>query len=308
MKTLQFFKNTASFRVGALGLAACVSALASNAQALTVINTTTPTSLTSALVTNSAGFGTIGATYTMGDPTQGGTYTGFTSGPVTIGNGIVLSTGIATQVTYANQSPNSSPSTVFGGGTTPEFNAYAPGKITNWSSSHDTAVVSVPFTLTSASAIAFDFVFGSVEYPVFSSQFTDAFLCFLDGQQIPFDKNGNPVQVGGSFTSLVTTADTNTAFSGTHGLIPTETTTSGTLTTGAHLLTFEVADTNDGALDSAVFISNFHTTVGGTGPVTTPTGKVPDTGSTLLLLALAGTALLAAHRFYGVRSFGVFRA
>ena len=60
------------------------------------------------------------------------------------------------------------------------------------------------FSLASSSAIAFDFIFGSIEYPEYVDDFTDAAFVFLDGQQITFDSAGNPVQVGQSFASSLT--------------------------------------------------------------------------------------------------------
>ena len=62
------------------------------------------------------------------------------------------------------------------------------GKITNWNSSHDAAVLKVNFTLPSPTAVAFNFIFGSIEFPQFTNNFTDAAYVFLDGKQITFDK------------------------------------------------------------------------------------------------------------------------
>ena len=156
-----------------------------------------------------------------------------------------------------------------------------------WTASFDAAVLAVNFTLANPSAISFNFVFGSVEYPVWVNLYADATYAFLDGQQIIFDSTGNAVQVGTSFSNLLTTADTNTAFAGFHGLIGPLTTTSGTLAAGPHTLQFEIADTNDPILDSAVFLSNFHTTTNSGGPITTE--DVPEPGS----LPLLGAGLLA---------------
>jgi len=209
---------------------------------------------------------------------------------VTIGNGVVLSSGQAVQ-TPGPASAGSSPSTSLGGGSTPEINAYAPGKITNWSSSHDTAVLKVDFTLASPTAVAFNFIFGSVEFPVYTNNFTDAAFVFLDDNQITFDQNGNPVQVGSSFASNLTTADTNSAFANPHGLIGPLTTNSGELAAGAHTILFEVADTNDTVLDSALFLNDFHTTAAtGPGPCTVNCGTaVPEPASMTAL----GSGLLA---------------
>ena len=117
--------------------------------------------------------------------------------------------------------------------------------------SYDVAALKVDFTLNAASQVGFDFVFGSVEYPVYVNSFTDAFIAFLDGtasaDQIVFDASNNPVQVGTSFASALTTADTNTAFSNPHGLVKLQTFTNE-LAAGSHYIIFEVGDVNDHVL------------------------------------------------------------
>jgi hypothetical protein len=277
-------KTALPLGVSVLGVLAAIGVGATDASALTVTQTTDGTTLLNALVTNSSGLSGLSAAYTFGDAAQVGVYSGFTAPPVTIGNGLVLSTGSAAQ-TVGPASSSDLPSTDFGGGSTAEINGYAPGHVANWESSHDAAVVQLDFTLTDAAAVAFDFVFGSVEYPTYVSSFTDAVYVFLDGQQITFDSLNNAVQVGSSFASLLTTADSNSAFADPHGLLGPLTTTSGTLAAGNHTILFEVADTNDGQLDSALFLSNFRTTVNEGGPITEAQAPEPAT------LALFGASL-----------------
>jgi hypothetical protein len=228
---------------------------------------------------------------TAGADDQFGTYTGFTSPPVTIGNGVVMSTGYATQTTAAFHSSEDKPSTNMGKPFTSEFEAYGSGHITNFDGSFDVAALQVNFTLASPSQVGFTFVFGSVEYPEYTNDYTDAFLAFLDGtaaeNQIVFDNSGNPVQVGTAFASALTTADANTAFSDPHGLLALQTFTQNELAAGDHTILFEVGDVNDGFLDSAVFISDFHAGPGGGG--TNPIVPIHPTvwllGSGLLGLA-----------------------
>ncbi|MGN6369956.1 MAG: choice-of-anchor L domain-containing protein [Phycisphaerae bacterium] len=291
--------------------------------AISTTITTDPDTLKAAL--NPSGL-TINAISTPnGAPGQIGTYTNFSTLPVAISDGVVLSSGSVANLApfdqppgYADPNSGSDPNVVSpppqvnsamdpsGGGGTPEFDAYGSSishgttRIENFNASHDVAVLRVDFSLAAASQIQFDFIFGSVEYPFYTSSFTDAFLVFLDGQaptdEITFDANGNPVQVGKSFAGLVTTTDQDTAFSSPHGVIHHLTTTTKELSEGDHTLWFEVGDVNDQILDSAAFIANLRTGTGTEG--TEPTDDdlpVPEPAS-LSLLALAALPLLTRRR------------
>ncbi len=211
---------------------------------------------------------------------QFGTYADFDLPPVTIRSGVVLSSGSVAslgplaEVSLPDYDPASPPPAVNNqmnpevAGGTPEFNAYglSGGNIENFTEAFDVAAMEVNFSLDEPAQVKFDFIFGSVEYPFWTSQFTDAFIVFLDGvrveDQVTFDANGNAVQVGSSFAGLTITADRNTAFASPHGLIHHLTTTTPRLEDGEHTLTFEVGDVNDHILDSAVFITNLRVGVG----------------------------------------------
>lgn len=250
--------------------------------ALTIAPTTNTSALGAAL--GGGGLLTINSvTINNGASSQFGTYTGFTSPPVTIGDGVVLSTGQVVQTTAAFHSAGDTPDTDLGVSGTAAFNTYGVGNIENFSDSNDVASLSVSFTLSAPSQIGFDFIFGSIEHPNFTSNYTDAFLAFLNGSspanQIVFDAANNPVQVGVSFSSSLTTADTNTAFSDPHGLVKLQTFTMSPLAAGSHTINFQIGDVNDHFLDSAVFLSNFRAETGT--PGTTPT--VPEPSSVLLL-------------------------
>ncbi len=281
----------AAGRIAALSAAALTSALA-HGQVATVPTTNTNL-LRSAL--NAKGLTIDSVSIHNGVAGQFGTFSNFDLKPVTLRPGVVLSSGNvanltpipgATDASYDPASPpeqvnsqmNEEPAT----GGTPEFDEYGltEGNIENFYGGYDVAALRVDFTLDADSPIKFDFIFGSVEFPYWTGQFTDAFLVFLDGtapaNQITIDAAGNAVQVGSSFAGLETTGDLNTAFSDPHGLIHHLTTTSAKLDAGEHFLIFEVGDVNDHILDSAAFISNLRAEAGNEG--TEPTDDGPDDG------------------------------
>ncbi len=278
-------------RIAAL-ITAALAALCAQAQ----VNTTPtldPTTLRAAL--NPTGLTIDAVTIHAGVAGQFGTFNNFELRPVTIRPGIVLSSGNVADLgpipgaTDPGYDPSSPPAQVNSqmtpepdAGGTAEFDLYGftAGNIENFSGSFDVAAVRIDFTLDVASPVKFDFLFGSVEFPFWTSQFTDAFLVFLDGaepaNQITFDPNGNAVQVGSSFAGLETTADLNSAFSYPHGLIHHLTTTTATLPDGEHFLIFEVGDVNDHILDSAVFIADLRAEAGNAG--TEPSEDPPYVG------------------------------
>ena len=245
---------------------------------------------------------------------QFGTYSNFDIAPVTIRPGIVLSSGDVSNLapipgaTDAGYDPSTPPPQVNNWmvpdpatGGTAEFDAYGAGNghIENFQGSFDVAALEVKFTLNSASQVKFDFIFGSVEYPFYTSSFTDSFLVFLDGttpaDQITYDANGNAVQVGSSFAGLETTLDQNSAFSSPHGLIHHLTTTTAELDEGEHSLIFELGDVNDHILDSAVFISHLRAEGGIEGTEETEDDIIPEPAS-ITVLSVAGLASLLSPR------------
>lgn len=274
---------------------AIVAAFVSTTRAAIIVTPTTNTDdLEVAL--NASGLSITSVSILNGVAGQFGTYTDFSIRPVTLDDGIVLSSGnVEFLLPPADPSldfPQPSYDMQVSG--TPEFDLYGPGNIENFESSNDVASLQVNFHLDEDSQIKFDFVFGSVEFPFYTSSFTDAFLVFLDGtdavNQVTFDATGAPVQVGVAFAGEVITVDANTAFAYPHGVLHELTTTSPMLAAGDHFLRFEVGDVNDHILDSAVFIANLRTGSGDDG--TDPIVPEPATWG----LGLTALALLPALR------------
>lgn len=260
-----------------IAMAAAVLAAAAQADVVTT-PTTDGTALAAAL--QPANLRIISVEVVNGLPAQFGTYSNFSLAPITIGDGVVLGSGdisslgplVETQdPSYDPASPPARVVNAMGSGTTKEFSMYGSttGAIANFSTAWDVAAIKVTFELPVETNVKFDFIFGSVEFPYYTSSFTDAFLVFLDGfgpmDQVCYDANGSAIQVGQSFANLVTTADRNTAFSSPHGLIKSLTTTTPVMEAGEHVLWFEVADVNDEILDSAVFITNLRAEAGNEG-------------------------------------------
>jgi hypothetical protein len=257
----------------AIATALVVFEVPASAGGVAVVQTNDASVLSNAL--GGSGVTILGGSILNGDPAQFGTYSNFNQPPITIGNGIVMSSGIATQVMLPPDPslPGPQPSNDMGISGTSEFNTYGSAHIQGFNGSYDVAALQVNFSLAAASQVQFSFVFGSVEFPFWTNQFPDSLLAFLDptkdqlangtANQVVFDKNGNPVQVGSSFAGLVSTSDKNTTFSNPHGLLGL-TTTTASLSAGVHSLLFEVGDVNDHILDSAAFISNLHVVSSGT--------------------------------------------
>lgn len=260
---------------------------------VTTTPTTDPDTLRAAL--NPVGLSIDSVSIHNGVAGQFGTFTNFETLPVTIRPGVVLSSGNVTNLspipgaTDPDYDPASPPEQVNNqmtpepdSGGTPEFDAYGgtSGNIENFNASFDVAAMRVDFQLDEDSQVKFDFLFGSVEFPYWTGQFTDSFLVFLDGttpaHQITLDAAGNAVQVGSSFAGLETTGDLNTAFSEPHALIHHLTTTTARLDAGDHFLIFEIGDVNDHILDSAVFIANLRAETGNEG--TEPSDDPPHAG------------------------------
>ncbi len=140
----------------------------------------------------------------------------------------------------------------------------------------DANVLEFQFTVpATATAIRFDLLFGTEEFPDFVSRgYNDLAGIYLDGIQIAFDDQSRPFTVDNNFFLLnnsgVTTGS-NPAIQGkTHvrfaqfeydGITPTVTTTAPLdVSRTVHRLKFVIADSGDQKLDSGLFLSSLRTT------------------------------------------------
>ena len=151
---------------------------------------------------------------------------------------LVLSTGLAGNVTDANDSGSQGTDIGIGG---------LPG---------DT--ITLTFTIpvpVGAQSLAFNFSFLSEEYPEFvGTNFNDFFSVTLDGLQVAFDTNGNLITVNNNFFD----AGQSTAGTMFDGSTP-PLQASAPITEGAEsiVLAITVSDVGDGIYDSAGFIGDF---------------------------------------------------
>ena len=199
-----------------------------------------------------------------------------------LGSGAVISTGNA--AAYGS-GPNTSP------GATTDYGVAATGAqnvllnpLTNGYSTHfDVTQLDLSFIVApGTSNIFFNVAFGSEEYPEFvGSSFVDAFGLYLNGTNIAF-VNGQAVNIDHPCFGAVpgTELDGVLACNGN-----TVNTFSGAVNPGLNTLTFIVADTSDGRLDTTAYIGALGTVM----PTPTPT-VTPEPSS----IALMGTGLLAA--------------
>lgn len=128
-----------------------------------------------------------------GAPTAAGLYT---DGPFGIADGVVLATGDVTNALPPNEYGNVS--TDFGLDGCEECDEIIPGYTT-----YDAAILTIEFDVDPAcTSIAFDFIFGSDEYPEYvGTAYNDVFGAYLNGEQVAFDGDGNPITINGPFFS-----------------------------------------------------------------------------------------------------------
>ena len=214
--------------------------------AFVVTQNNNPTALQTALLGSTTGLSGFSTTIVNGVPDQFGLFTG---GLPAIGldQGIVLSTGTATQIPGVNTGNDLS--TNFG--------------VTGAGVFRDPALLRVSFNSDgTANQVFFQFVFGSDEFLDFAgSQFNDRFELRLNGVNLARLTNGQDVTVNNLAASPTGPFNpdyiNNPAGSGTLQRLDGYTvplTFTGNLAVGSNTLEIFIADVNDGVFDSAVFV------------------------------------------------------
>jgi hypothetical protein len=291
--------------------AACALALAmpGASWALTVSLTNDPLTLAPATLAANSGITIQGAPSLIGGTSQQGTYTGFNlvggggQPTLSLGDGVVLTSGLGNFSTTTNTSNSASTSTGTG--------AYAPlvtlANQKGLNNNHnDSNVLTFSFVLDdpNLNAVSGSFLFATDEFP--TQSVTDIMAIFVNGVNYAFFPNGDLVSnQSGDPNSFF---NNNAAGSGNYpiewnGLTDVFEFTALALGGGQlNTISIAIADTNDTIFDSAIFFSGlkagFTTGGGGIGPVDPPTpGVVPlPAAGWLLLGGLGGMAALRRRK------------
>lgn len=236
------------------------------AATITITPDNDPDHLINALLVPGTGITVKSVTFT-GAPTAVGLYT---DGPFGIANGIILASGDVTNALPPDES--SGTTTAFELPGCPWCDDIIPGYV-----SYDAAILEIVFDVDdSAKSISFDFVFGSEEYPEYvGSPFNDVYGAYLNGVQISFDADGNPITINGPFFSgpyVHTPPDNGLEYDGS----TTRLTTMASVTPGStdNTLVFIVCDAGDYILDSGVMLAKLESDV--TPSDSTITGVSPE--------------------------------
>lgn len=149
---------------------------------------------------------------------------------------------------------------------------------------NDANVITFKVMATSASvtSVTFNFVFGSDEYPEWSSVYSDIGAILVNGTNVAFFSNGKPLAVindnlaAGAFQN-----NTGGSIALEYDGISAKLSVTAALQPGENTIKIGVADSNDSALDTALFvgtISGGQETGGGT--ITQPPVAEDDTATT----------------------------
>jgi hypothetical protein len=194
----------------------------------------------------------VSASLGTSDPLGAGTHTGplglvFPQEGTSFG---ILATGLVASA----DDPDTNNSETLGGGGQFDDVSFELGGLNN-SQGNDLVELTLVLTAPVASdCLLFRFAFFSEEFPDFvGQQFNDTFTALLNGSNIAFDTNGNPIDVNTNFgfdpSNL--NPNTGTTYDGTTGLLE----AAGPVVGGStNTLVLRIEDLGDSILDSAVFL------------------------------------------------------
>jgi len=275
---------------GLLAVATASTAWVAPASAFTIVQENDLNSLLTSLLGDTTGLSGFSASST-GSPQAFGL---FSADPFSLGSGVVLSTGVVTQIPGTNLGSNDLSTNLNQPGIGP-----VPGEGGGSANTFDLAQLDISFFASdSVSDLFFTYVFGSDEFPEFGgSQYNDRFNLLLNGVNLAKLSDGQTVSINnlvpapsGPFhpdyiDNPVGSGSFNTKLDGFTKPL----TFQGSLLQNAtNTLSIQIFDVSDGIYDSAVFIK------GGTVGVVKPT--VPEPGLVLGLLGIAGAALVGRQR------------
>jgi hypothetical protein len=220
----------------------------SNLPAFTITPTNNVDSLINALVVPGSGI-TIKSVTFSGAPTAAGLYY---EGPFNMEDGIILASGDVTNALPPNTAGDIS--TNFNLPGCEECDSIIPGYV-----SYDAAILEIIFDVNdSCHSISFEFIFGSEEYPEWvGSPYNDVFGAYLNGTQVAFDSDGNPITINGPFFSsgaVQIPPDNGMEYDGSTAKLK----TIATVVPGStdNTLVFVVCDAGDHILDSGVLLKS----------------------------------------------------
>lgn len=257
-------------RLSAASLAISSLAIVSSAHALNVSPTDNAQALADAIMGSGSAITVTSVSYS-GAAAASGLYS---DGPLGMADGALLTSGSAVNALP----PDDSGATTTANGLPGHAlcDALIPGY-----TSYDATVLTINFDLAPLfNGIQFNSVFGSEEYPEWvGTSFNDVYGVYLNGQQVAFDDNGQPITINGPFfsgASVVFPPANGTEYDGTTGILNTRAPLAGGST--GNVLQIVICDGGDTAYDSGAFITGLNGCVGEDCTGTVPCSVIDNDG------------------------------